>query len=40
MTDEEKTFQRMNKEFGEIVKEEEAKIILKVLKDIFDKDKK
>lgn len=37
MTDEEKLFQRMNKEFREIVKEEETKIIVKVLKDIFDK---
>ena len=37
--DEEKTSQRMNKEFKEIVKKEENKIILKVLKDIFDKNK-
>lgn len=40
MYEEEKTFQRMNKEFKKIVNEEETKIILKVLKDIFDKDKK
>ena len=39
MDDEEKIFQRMNKELEEIRKEEETKIILKVLKDIFDKDK-
>jgi hypothetical protein len=39
MTDEEK-FQRMGKELKEIVKKEETKIIVKVLKDIFDKDKK
>jgi hypothetical protein len=40
MTDEQKKFQKMNEEFREIVKEEETKIILKVLKNIFDKDKK
>lgn len=28
----------MNKQFREIVKEEETKIIVKVLKDIFDKE--
>lgn len=39
MDDEEKTFQRMKKELKEFRKEEETKIILKVLKDIFDKDK-
>ena len=37
-TDEEKIFQRMNKELREIVNEEETKIIVKVLKDIFDKE--
>lgn len=40
MIDEQKQFQKMNEEFREIVKEEETKIIVKVLKDIFDKDKK
>lgn len=39
MDDEEKTFQRKKKELEEFRKEEETKIILKVLKDIFDKDK-
>lgn len=39
MDDEEKTFQRIKKELKEFRKEEETKIILKVLKDIFDKDK-
>jgi hypothetical protein len=40
MTDEQKQSQKWNEEFREIVKEEKTKIILKVLKDIFDKDKK
>jgi hypothetical protein len=40
MTDEEKEFQRINEKFKEIVNEERTKIIVKVLKDIFDKDKK
>ena len=39
MTDEEKKFQRMNEELKQFRKEEETKIIVKVLKDIFDKDK-
>jgi hypothetical protein len=39
MTDEEKQFQRMNEELKQFRKEEETKIIVKVLKDIFDKDK-
>jgi len=30
----------MNKDFREIVKKEETKIIVEVLKDIFDKNKK
>ena len=40
MTNEQKQFQKMNEELREIVKEEQTKIIVKVLKDIFDKDKK
>jgi hypothetical protein len=40
MTDEQKQSQKWNEELREIVKEEETKIIVKVLKDIFDKDKK
>ena len=40
MTDEEKKFQRINGELKEVVKKEQTKIILKVLKDIFDKNKK
>ena len=39
MTDEEKKFQRMNEELKQFRKEEETKIIVKVLKDIFDRDK-
>ena len=33
-------FKRTEKDFKELVKKEETKIIVKVLKDIFDKDKK
>ena len=39
MTDEEKKFQEMIEELKQFRKEEETKIIVKVLKDIFDKNK-
>jgi hypothetical protein len=39
MNDEEKRIQIMNKEFKDIILREETKIILTVLKEIFNKDK-
>ena len=39
MTEDEE-IKRTEKEFKELVKKEETNIIVKVLKDIFDKDKK
>jgi hypothetical protein len=40
MIDDEEAFKRTEKHFKELVKQEETKIILKVLKDIFDEDNK
>jgi len=37
---EDEAFKRSEKEFKELVKKEKTNIIVKVLKDIFDKDKK